>query len=167
MVAASILGSLLTISPARMLVSESVTPPLTTPTVTCSAGVHQSPEWVNFYSAHTTSDGVSVPVGACIEAYVGTIKIGYYVVDSTGYYGFLAAYRDDPTTPEKDGALPGDAITFTINGYPATPTGIYSGITNPTWTVNGDTLQVDLGASTATATLRSLFLPVIFFGSSP
>ena len=113
--------------------------------LSCGEGVHPSTEWVNFYSGNTTLDGEPVPVGSCIEAYAGAVKIGYYVVDSAGEYGFLAAYRDDPTTTPKDGASPGDAITFTINGYGAA---IVGGTLHPTWTFHGDTIQVDLAGTT-------------------
>jgi hypothetical protein len=107
----------------------------------CGAGVHPSTEWVNFYSANSTLDSAPVPVGACVEAWVGSLKIGYYAVTTAGSYGFLAAYRDDSTTPGKDGAAPGDIVTFTINGYAATVAG-----GNPTWTSNGATIVAHLAA---------------------
>ncbi|MGQ9494544.1 MAG: SdrD B-like domain-containing protein [Anaerolineae bacterium] len=66
-------------------------------------------------------------------------------MDSAGEYGFLAAYRDDPTTIPKDGASPGDAITFTINGYGAA---IVGGTLHPTWTFHSATIQVDLAGTT-------------------
>jgi fibronectin type 3 domain-containing protein len=83
-------------------------------------------------------------VGACVEAWVGSLKIGFWPVTTPGRYGFLAAYRDDSTTPEKDGAYPGDTITFTTNGYPATVAG-----GNPTWTTNGAVIRADLTAGRA------------------
>ncbi|MBC7225106.1 MAG: hypothetical protein H5T59_12680, partial [Anaerolineae bacterium] len=65
-----------------------------------------------------------------------------------GYYGLMAVYRDDPYTPEDEGADPGDVITFTINGLLADPLGP----DDPIWTQNGANLEVDLAAPPASST---------------
>ena len=39
---------------------------------------------------------------------------GHYVVDDAGYYGLMHIYGDDPETPEDEGAVSGDVITFKI-----------------------------------------------------
>jgi hypothetical protein len=134
----------------------------------CGEGVHFSTDWVNFYSAppHTTLNGAAVPAGSCIEAFAGGVKIGSFVVKTAGAYGFLAAYLDDPTTPEKDGALQGEAVTFEIEGLPAAPQGTWGGSVAPSWTAKGASIQVDLAAgSTATVTptpaVHRAMLPVI------
>lgn len=79
----------------------------------------------NFYGSAKISD-VDVQVGDVIGAFVSDVEvndgcIGYFeVTENTvrvrgiGEYGLLAAYGDDPTTLEKDGAYEGDVVTFKI-----------------------------------------------------
>jgi fibronectin type 3 domain-containing protein len=112
----------------------------------CAPPAHTSNEWVNFYSSNSILNCAPVPVAACVEAWVGSLKIGYYAVTSAGSYGFLAAYRDDTSTPEKDGASPGDTVSFTINTLAATVAG-----GNPTWTTNGASIAADLTAGSSAA----------------
>ncbi len=100
------------------------------------------PEWVNFFSTNTTFLGQSVPVGAVIAAFDPQgVRCGEFTVTGEGKYGVLPCYRDDDTTPEDDGADPGDMISFTINGLPA----VASGPDDPIWTSHGDRWGVDLG----------------------
>jgi len=100
-----------------------------------------SPEWVNFFSSNTTFLGQPVPVGAVIAAFDPQgVKCGQCTVEVEGKYGVLSCYRDDDTTPEDDGANPGDVISFTINGLPA----VAMGPDDPIWTSNGDLWEVDL-----------------------
>jgi hypothetical protein len=78
-----------------------------------------------FYGSAKIS-GVDVQVGDVIGAFVSDVEvndgcIGYFeVTEKTvsvrgeGEYGLLAAYGDDPTTQEKDGAHEGDVVTFKI-----------------------------------------------------
>jgi Secretion system C-terminal sorting domain len=82
--------------------------------------------WTSFYDDATTYNGLPVPIGSVIEAFdpdnvnCGKFIVGS-VVDSAGYYGFMSAYGDDPTSPLIDeGALLGQTITFKINGRAAT-----------------------------------------------
>jgi hypothetical protein len=102
---------------------------------------HPAPEWVNFHSANTTFLGQPIPVGAVVAAFDPQgVQCGEFTVTEEGQYGYLACYRDDDTTPEDDGADPGDVISFTIHGLPAVP----SGPDDPIWTSHGDLLEVDL-----------------------
>ncbi|MGQ9715431.1 MAG: hypothetical protein ACUVST_11820, partial [Anaerolineae bacterium] len=106
-------------------------------------------EWVNFWSTNTTLHGAPVPVGAVVQAFDPTgVPCGVYTVTMAGSYGLMAVYRDDPYTPEDEGADPGDVITFTINGLRADPLGP----DNPIWTQNGANLRVDLAAPPASST---------------
>lgn len=109
------------------------------------SSVKPTNEWVNFYSQNTTLNGQPVPVGTLIEAFdpQGT-RCGESIVNHAGWYGLLLCYRDDPDTPEDEGAEPGDAIAFRVAGAPATA----SGPDAPQWTSNGDLKEVNLTAST-------------------
>jgi len=76
--------------------------------------------------------------------------LGVFTVTTEGKYGLMPCCRDDATTPQDDGADPGDVISFTINGLPATPVPIsLNGASVPpsttvTWTEVGDLWEVDL-----------------------
>ncbi len=103
--------------------------------------IDPGPEWVNFFSSNTTFLGQPVPVGAVVEAFDPQgVKCGQFTVTDEGKYGYLPCLRDDATTPEDDGADPGDVISFTINGLPA----LALGPDDPIWTSNGDRWRVDL-----------------------
>ena len=110
------------------------------------AQVSPTTEWVNFYGVNTTWNGELVPAGTVIAAYdpQGTL-CGQFVVHTPGRYGLLACYRDDPNTPEDEGAEPGDSITFTMNGQAA----VQLGPDSARWTSNGDLMQVELSAGGA------------------
>ena len=100
------------------------------------------PEWVDFFSANTTFLGQPVPVDAVIAAFDPQgVKCGEFTVQEEGKYGLMPCYGDDDTTPEDDGADPGDVISFTINGLPA----VASGPDDPIWTSFGDRWEVNLG----------------------
>jgi len=106
-----------------------------------SARASNSPEWVNFFSTNATFLGQPVQVGAVIAAFDPQgVQCGQCTVKAEGKYGVLPCYRDDDTTPEDDGADPGDVISFTINGLPA----VASGPDDPIWTSHGDRREVDL-----------------------
>ena len=102
--------------------------------------------WVNVYSLASTLDGSPVPVGAIIEALdpQGTI-VGATIVRHPGRYGLMPLYMDLPTTEEDEGAVPGDIITFTIDGVPAEVVGP----NEPLWVENGDLLELNLLATVA------------------
>jgi len=101
--------------------------PVPTPTATQAT----SPEWVNFYGMSSTLDGQPLPIGAVVEAWTGGVRCGFFTVHTIGMYGLLPCYRSYEGSP---GANPGDVISFTINGRPATP----MGPDQPVWTSHGD-----------------------------
>ncbi|MCX6826152.1 MAG: T9SS type A sorting domain-containing protein, partial [candidate division Zixibacteria bacterium] len=47
------------------------------------------------------------------------IHCGTFFVKRAGLYGFMPVYGDEARTAEDEGAVPGDAISFFINGSPA------------------------------------------------
>ena len=150
----SVLGSLQ--SGTVQITAGTVTPTLTpTPTPTFIGGVTPTNEWVNFYGVSSLLNGSPLPVGAVVRAYdPDGVNCGIWVVNAVGQYGLMAVYRDDPSTPADEGALPGNTIAFTINGIPATPMGPDA----PTWTAMGDVRHVELNAvaaATATPTITS------------
>ena len=114
----------------------------------CAGG---SPEWVNFFSSNTTFLGEPVPVGAVIAAFDPQgVKCGEFTVIERGKYGLMPCYRDDPATPEDEGPLPGEPISFKINGLPARPVpkslngNPVPPSTTVTWTSFSDRWEVDL-----------------------
>jgi hypothetical protein len=111
------------------------------------------PEWVNFYSGSTTYLGEPVPVGAIVTAHDPQgVQCGQFIVHTEGYYGLLPCLRDDPESPEDEGPLPGERVSFRINDVPARAVPIsYEGdLVSPStpivWTANGDLWEVDLVA---------------------
>jgi uncharacterized Zn-binding protein involved in type VI secretion len=121
--------------------------------VGATSGVTPTNEWVNFYSQNTTLNGQPVPAGAVIGAYDPQgVKCGEFAVSDVGWYGVMPVYRDDPDTPGDEGALPGDTISFRINGIPAATLGPDAAI----WTGNGDLKQVNLRAPGV-----SIYLPLV------
>ncbi|HOP07665.1 MAG TPA: T9SS type A sorting domain-containing protein [candidate division Zixibacteria bacterium] len=94
-------------------------------------------EWVNFYCANNTYMGSPLPVGSVIDAYdPDGVHCGSQMVTEAGSYGFMPVYHDDMYSLEDEGAMPGDAIRFYVNGVLAyTPD-------DPIWTENGDAIEV-------------------------
>jgi len=80
------------------------------------------------------------------------VHCGTYYVTTAGQYGPMPVYRDDMTTPEDDGAEPGDLITFAVGGQPA----FALGPDDPLWTENGDIWEVNLIAGPLVQ--RAIFL---------
>jgi len=92
-----------------------------------------------------------VPVGTVIAAFDPQgVKCGEFTVVTAGKYGLMPCYRDDPDTPEDEGPLPGEPISFKIDGLPATPvpTSLNGNPVPPsttvTWTSHSDLWEVDL-----------------------
>ena len=102
-------------------------------------------EWVNFYSRYAQLDGLPVPVGTVIDAFdPDSVHCGTFTVTTAGEYGFLVVYRDDALTIGMDeGCVPGDTVTFFINGIEAKTLGPADNI----WMTNGDVLEVDLATN--------------------
>jgi hypothetical protein len=105
-------------------------------------GVVPTSEWASFWSDDTIVADSPVTPGAVVRAYdAGGVLCGETVVVSSGNYGLMPVYRDDPTTPDFDeGADPGDALTFRIDYVEALPQGPDA----PLWSANGDVKNVDL-----------------------
>lgn len=90
----------------------------------------------------TLGCGNPVPVGSIVRAYTPNgVLCGADTVGTPGQFFFLYAYRDDNTTPEEDGATPGDTLRFTVDGWPASwepgTTGLPGMIPNAVWDANG------------------------------
>lgn len=78
-------------------------------------------DWIDFYSYHLTFAGVPAPAGTYVAAYdpQGT-QCGERTTNTASYLApIMPCYGDTPTTPADEGADEGDAITFTVNGAPA------------------------------------------------
>ena len=121
-----------------------------------SLAIATTNSWVNVYSTNSTYNGKPLPEGTVITA-IGEDgrKLGKTKVRESGSYGVLSVYGDDSYTAEVDGARRGEQISFLINGQPAT-------ITNgahPTWSSNGDLIEVDLAATGPT--MNYMYLPLI------
>jgi len=115
------------------------------------AGVTKTNEWVNLYSFNTVFAEQPVPLGAYVAAFDPQgVQCAEFSVTKVGWYGLMPCYRDDSTTGVDEGALPGDVLAFSIDGWAATPIArTLNGVNVPsntlvTWTSNGDLWQVDL-----------------------
>jgi hypothetical protein len=99
------------------------------------------------------ADGRPAPYGTVIDAFdPHGVHCGTYYVTRAGVYGLMPVYRDDESTPARDGASPGDTIKFVINGMPA----IALGPDEAVWTDPTDVQNVNLRA--AAVIHRTLFL---------
>ena len=133
------------------------------------AQVMPTNEWVNFWSDHSPVDFQPMPVGSLVRAYDPQgILCGEFAATTPGSYGLMPVYRDDPTTPGVDeGAEPGDPISFTIYGVPATP----FGPNVPVWTSNGDIKRVNLAVGDADLDIQPGSCPntfsMVHFGPQP
>ena len=117
--------------------------------------------WTSFYDDVSTYNGQPLVIGTVVEAFdPDGILCGRYVVDkAVGSYGFMTVYGDDLTTSGVDeGAVEDDAITFTINGRPATATG------DATFT-HQEVKQVSLSASATVMALTLVNPPLDMLGS--
>jgi hypothetical protein len=125
--------------------------------------VHPTNEWVNFYGMNSFLFGSPLPPGSVVLAYNPRhVVCGFFITTYPGQYGVMAVYRDDPSTPADEGARPGEAISFSINGLPATP----MGPDTPIWTFNGDLRHVELNAPSAEIHKQAL-LPLVVRGYPP
>jgi hypothetical protein len=104
--------------------------------------------WIDVYSNQSLLDGKPLPVGMEIRAYdpQGTLS-GKFTVTTTGGYGVMPVYGDDPTTILDEGAISGDLITVVVGDLRTCTTpaevrwGAPSDLLQP-----GGLLQVDLEA---------------------
>jgi hypothetical protein len=111
---------------------------------------------VDIYSTHSTFDGQSLQPGDVVAVFDPQgVQCGKIVARTEGKYGLMPCYGDDSSTPEDEGAVAGDILHFTINGFDATATAItHNGesVTPDTaviWNQRGERWQVDLDASGA------------------
>ena len=108
---------------------------------------------MNIYSPSSLLDEEPLPAGTVVEAYDPQGALcGKFVVVQAGKYGLMPLYGDDPSSPRDEGALPGDTITFSVNGSRAdsTPARVL-------WTTYGDLQRVDLYASSPTEATPNWF----------
>lgn len=121
-------------------------------------GVTPTPQWVNFFGLRARVDGQPAPLGSVVRAYTSQgVLAGETLVNEAGRYGLLAVYADDPDTPQVEGLLPGEAVSFTIDDRPAAAFGPSAAL----WTENGDLLQVDLAVGEDLGESYRLFAPAV------
>ncbi len=83
-----------------------------------------------YYCNENDYYGMPILKGAIIDAYdPDGVLCGTWFVSTSGEYGPMAVYGDNPETGEDEGAAPGDILTFFINGLPAfaAPIAVWSG----------------------------------------
>ena len=73
------------------------------------------------------------------------IIIGQFTITNAGRYGFLTARSDDPNTPEDEGALDSDIITFYLDGVKQQKQAVWK---------SQEAIQVDLGIPTLDGTFN-------------
>jgi len=118
-----------------------------------AAGVTPTYTWVNFYGTAHASDRTPLPVGATVLTMdPDGVVCGATVVTHKGQYGLLACYGDDPTTPDDEGAEPGDTIQLVVDGQV---------LGMGAWTEHGDLQWRPLGR----LDLWQLYLPPIRKGT--
>ncbi|OGV67019.1 MAG: hypothetical protein A3K19_29635 [Lentisphaerae bacterium RIFOXYB12_FULL_65_16] len=119
--------------------------------------VHASPEMVCLYSDDFRIDAVQARPGDELAVYSEAgVLCGATVVASDGRYT-VTVYRDDPVTPEQDGALQDEALFFRVwdavagREYVSAEVQVVfaektNGTGRPYWTFNNDVYRVDLDA---------------------
>ncbi|MBN2226400.1 MAG: T9SS type A sorting domain-containing protein [candidate division Zixibacteria bacterium] len=92
-----------------------------------------SPYWIVFACDDNWYFNAKLPVGSVIDAYDedGTLCGNAYVSEAGKYR--MNIYKDEITTLEDEGALPGDTIDIYVNGYPARVT-----TNNNIWPISAD-----------------------------
>ncbi len=120
-----------------------VTDDVEVPVVELGTILRPTPSWVNVFSPGSTIDGEPLAVGDVVTAYDSDgVLIGRTTVEAEGKYGLMALYMDDPSTTVDEGAVPGEAVSFRVNDFPALVTGPHE----PVWSANGDVLMLNLAA---------------------
>jgi len=109
-------------------------------------------ELVYFFGT-ATIDGVNAEIGDEIRIFdPDGVQCGLYVVDTPGQYGPVGVSGDNPSTPEDEGALPGEMLEFRI--FDLSENTEFSGFMiflsgdAPQWTAVGDIWNVDVAAAT-------------------
>jgi len=117
-----------------------------------AAGVTPTNTWVHFYGTARLADGTPLPVGATVQAVdPDGVLCGVATVTIEGQYGLLVCYGDDSTTPEDEGARPGDVIRLMVDGQE---------MATAIWMAHGDLVEVNLGDEAVTRPWR-LYLPLV------
>jgi hypothetical protein len=118
-----------------------------------ATGVTPTNTWANFYGPAHLPDGSPLPVGATVLALDSDgVVCGATLITHEGQYGLLACYGDDPTTPEDEGAQPGDTIQLLVEGQV---------LAVGTWTAHGERQWRALGK----VDLWQVYLPLIRKGN--
>ncbi len=93
-------------------------------------------EWINVYCYNPMLNNEPIMPGDVIKAYDpdGVLCGMYMMTDTT--FGYMPIYRDDEFSPEDEGAVPGNLISFTINDEEV--------FTDPDifWTANGASFEL-------------------------
>jgi hypothetical protein len=121
------------------------------------------PEYVDFYGEFRIF-GKLAQLGDILRAFVAgddtePICVGQFIVGVEGWYGDLRVFRDNSSTTAKDGALPGETITFGAWDKSAGrwyPTEILYG--RPEWTYHEARIRVDVNAIPEPSTISFLGL---------
>jgi hypothetical protein len=81
------------------------------------AGVRPTYQWMDLLGPAVDPDGQPLPAGTIVLALDpdGTV-CGATAMAVDGQFGLMACYGDDPTTPQDEGAEPGDLIHFKLYG---------------------------------------------------
>ncbi len=100
-----------------------------------------------FHGSSSTFQARALAEGDVVEAWdPDGVLCGVWEVATSGCYGPLIAYGDDPATPGVDeGADEDDTLRFTINGFTAQ----CLGPDDPVWHTGGGPYQVELSAHDA------------------
>jgi len=90
-------------------------------------------------------NGVLAPDGTLVTAWIGGVRYGLDVTGRSGRGQYALDVRgDDPDEPGKQGGLPGDIITFQVNGQTMPQTAIWA---------SGVSEQIDFTLTVATPTV--------------
>ncbi len=110
-------------------------------------GVTPTNQWMDLYSTNSTFQGRPLQPGDYVAVFDPQgVQCGEFTVTTTGYYGIMPCYGDDPNTVQDEGAVSGDRLHFTINGYAAT-----SSPAVVIWN-SGERWEVDLSVAAPTPT---------------
>ncbi len=100
------------------------------------AAVNPTNAWVNLYGPARDGERAAPPEGTTVLALdPDGVICGAAQITMEGRYGLLACYGDDPTTPEDEGAEPGDVIQLVVDGEV---------LGHGTWTAHGERQRVPL-----------------------
>ncbi|HOL68240.1 MAG TPA: hypothetical protein PKX93_12360, partial [bacterium] len=117
--------------------------------------VGTSPTSCDFYGTVQVNGSPAQPGDEVAAFDPQGVCCGVFTVNTEGFYGFMAVYGDDSTTPTIDeGAQPGDTITFKI--WQASTNQVFDAVLlgpdSPVWVDKGK-LNVNLSTSVSQLTL--------------